>query len=121
MEQVTAIGKAIGDPTRLRALMLLVEGELCLCQIIDVLGLSPSTVSKHMSILHAAGLIERRKEGRWHYYRLAGRGASPVVRSALRWITRHVEPERTLIADTKKLCCTRKKTPKQLAACYTKA
>jgi ArsR family transcriptional regulator, arsenate/arsenite/antimonite-responsive transcriptional repressor len=56
---------------------------LCLSQIIELLGLAPSTVSKHMAILHQAGLAETRKDGRWIYYRLAGEphlgraGASP--------------------------------------------
>jgi len=51
--------------------MMLSGGELCACQIIEMLGLAPSTVSKHMSILRQAGLVETRKEGRWIYYRLA--------------------------------------------------
>ena len=51
MQQVLTIAKAIGDESRARALFALREGELCLCQIIDLLKLSPSTVSKHMDVL----------------------------------------------------------------------
>jgi DNA-binding transcriptional ArsR family regulator len=47
------------------------DGELCLCQIVQVLGLSPATVSKHMRTLEEAGLVERTREGKWRYYGLA--------------------------------------------------
>ncbi|GIW77819.1 MAG: hypothetical protein KatS3mg104_2882 [Phycisphaerae bacterium] len=45
------ITKALSDETRVRALLALREGELCLCQIIEMLGMAPSTVSKHMDLL----------------------------------------------------------------------
>ncbi|RME31442.1 MAG: transcriptional regulator, partial [Candidatus Zixiibacteriota bacterium] len=61
----------LGDDSRLKAALALREGELCVCQLIELLGLAPSTVSKHLSILKQAGVIESRKKGRWVYYRLA--------------------------------------------------
>ena len=74
MKEFMGVAKALADDNRTRALMCLRDGELCVCQIIELLQLAPSTVSKHLDILHRAGLIESRKEGRWIYYRLAGRG-----------------------------------------------
>ena len=71
MLETLNITKALSDENRIRALMMLTGGELCVCQIIEMLGLAPSTVSKHMSILRQAGLVETRKEGRWIYYRLS--------------------------------------------------
>jgi ArsR family transcriptional regulator, arsenate/arsenite/antimonite-responsive transcriptional repressor len=71
MKKFAAAAKALGDTNRIRALLSLRKGELCLCQIIELLGLAPSTISKHMSILRQAGLVESRKEERWIYYRLA--------------------------------------------------
>ena len=65
--------KALADEPRLRALCALRGGELCVCQLIALLELSPSTVSKHLSILRSARLVESRKDGRWMYYRLATR------------------------------------------------
>lgn len=62
--------KALADESRLRTFNVLRQGELCVCQITELLQLAPSTVSKHMSILRQAGLVESRKEGRWIYYRL---------------------------------------------------
>jgi ArsR family transcriptional regulator len=59
------IAKALSDANRVRALMLLTDGPLCVCQIIEMLGLAASTTSKHMSILRQAGLVEADKQGRW--------------------------------------------------------
>jgi DNA-binding transcriptional ArsR family regulator len=59
-----SITKALSDEARVRALLAVKDGELCLCQIIHLLRLAPSTVSKHMSILVQAGLLECRKERR---------------------------------------------------------
>ena len=65
------ITKALSDENRVRMLLALDGRELCVCQIIELLGLAPSTVSKHMSILANARLVEGRQEGRWRFYRLA--------------------------------------------------
>jgi len=112
------ITKALSDETRVRALMSLAGGELCLCQIIEVLGLSPSTVSKHMSVLQQARLVECRKDSRWHYYRLAGRDAPAIARQALRWTLKSLEGEKLIARDAKALCCIRETDRKELTACY---
>lgn len=72
--------KALGDENRLRALLACSERELCVCQITELLQLAPSTVSKHMSILRQADLVDSRKEGRWIYYRLSTEFATAPVR-----------------------------------------
>jgi DNA-binding transcriptional ArsR family regulator len=69
MRELMDILKALADENRVRALFALQGGELCVCQLIALLGLAPSTVSKHLSILRAARLIDSRKEGRWIHYR----------------------------------------------------
>jgi ArsR family transcriptional regulator len=103
MNDVLNVTKALADANRLRALMALGEGELCVCQIIEMLGLAPSTVSKHLSILHQAGLVEARKEGRWMYYRLPGRAAPKVIREALAWVRRNLADTPQIVQDHKKL------------------
>ncbi|HMO04688.1 MAG TPA: metalloregulator ArsR/SmtB family transcription factor [Kiritimatiellia bacterium] len=70
---------ALSDETRLRLLLALRGGELCVCQLTALLDLAPSTVSKHLSLLRDAGLVDARKEGRWVYYRMAVRADFPVV------------------------------------------
>ena len=69
--ELAVIFKALSDESRLRTFHVLSRGELCVCQITELLGLAPSTVSKHMSVLKQAGLVESRKDGRWIYYRPA--------------------------------------------------
>jgi DNA-binding transcriptional ArsR family regulator len=86
MRQFMNIAKALADEQRVRALLALREGELCVCQITELSGLAVSTVSKHLSVLHQAGLVESRKSGRWIHYRLPGKDAPAIVRKALAWL-----------------------------------
>ena len=76
IRSLLTVTKALADKNRVRILLALGAGELCVCQIVGLLQLAPSTVSKHMSILEAARLLDRRKEGRWMFYRLADDDAS---------------------------------------------
>ena len=78
--------KALADENRIRILGALRFHELCVCQLIELLGLAPSTVSKHLSILRNARLVDSRKQGRWMYYRLSGDDVPDLVTEALTWI-----------------------------------
>jgi ArsR family transcriptional regulator, arsenate/arsenite/antimonite-responsive transcriptional repressor len=71
MRDLMTVFKALADENRTRILMALLPGELCVCQIVELLGLAPSTVSKHIAILKQARLVDSRKDGRWMYYRIA--------------------------------------------------
>lgn len=88
MRALLQITKALGDETRVRTLLALGQGELCVCQITELFGLAPSTMSKHLSILYQAGLVESRKEGRWIYYRLPDDPSSVVAAEAIDWIVK---------------------------------
>jgi len=103
MNDFLNITKALSDPNRVRALMFLRGKELCLCQIIELLGLSSSTVSKHMSILSQAGLVESRKEGRWIYFRLPGIKALPSVKGIIHWIKTTLGDDSTVLEDLVKV------------------
>lgn len=118
MRDFLAITKALGDEPRVRALMALRRGELCLCQIIDLLGLAPSTVSKHMTILHDAGLVQRRKQGKWHYYRLARDGASPRVQRTLAWLGDCLDAEPRVREDVRRAARVKRISLDQLCHCY---
>lgn len=63
--------KSLADPTRLKILYLLKEGELCACKIIESIDKSQSTVSHHLNILRKEGILEGRKEGTWIHYKLS--------------------------------------------------
>jgi len=71
MRNLMAVTKALADENRVRVLMALGPKELCVCQIVELLALAPSPVSKHMAIRKQARLVDSRKEGRWMYYRIA--------------------------------------------------
>lgn len=63
--------KALSDEIRLRIINLLSShDELCVCKIVDALSLPQSTVSRHLTILKNAGIIQDRKHGQWIYYKL---------------------------------------------------
>jgi DNA-binding transcriptional ArsR family regulator len=86
-----------------RVLLALRQGELCVCQITELFGFAPSTVSKHLSILHHAHLIRSRKSDRWVYYRLPDKNAPIAVREALDWVHKSLAKSDETKADIKKL------------------
>jgi ArsR family transcriptional regulator len=90
--------KAISDPNRVRALIALRGRELCVCRIIELLQLAPSTVSKHLTILKQAGLIEGRKEGRWMHYRLPDDKSSEACKT-LEWVFQSLEGSQQIETD----------------------
>jgi len=98
-----AITKALSDPNRVRILLALRRGELCVCQITELFGFAPSTVSKHLSILHRAGLILSRKSERWVYYRLSDKPTPVAVREVLAWVHKSLAQTDETKTDAKKL------------------
>ncbi len=74
--------KALGDKNRLAIVKMLEVKPMCVCEITAALGLAPSTVSKHLSLLNEAGLIQDQKEGKWVNYSLVS-DPSPFVKEIL--------------------------------------
>jgi SAM-dependent methyltransferase len=70
-DTVLAALKAAGEPTRLRLLAVLAEGELNVSDLTEVLGQSQPRISRHLKLLVEAGLVERIREGSWAFFRLA--------------------------------------------------
>lgn len=95
--------KALADENRLRILGALGQQELCVCQLIELLALAPSTVSKHLSILKNARLVDSRKQGRWMYYRIAEKDVPAAVIAALEWVFRALDGTRQFAADRQRL------------------
>jgi len=113
------VAKALADEGRTRALLALAGSELCLCQLVDLLELAPSTVSKHVNQLYAAGLVTRRKQGKWHFFRLAGDEAVEPAAGALAWLSASVGGGREAAAMRAAQCCVRDKDLAELTACYS--
>lgn len=97
------VTKAMADESRIRILKLLEKDELCVCQIMAVIGLSQSTISKHLAILKTAGLVEDRKDGLWVYYKWNTDAITPYSDKALTNIRSWLGDDKKLIADQKKL------------------
>lgn len=122
-----AVTKAMADETRVRILAALEGGELCVCQLTELVALSPFTVSKHLFLLSSARLIEGRKQGRWIYYRLAGTNAAKPVQDALKWLLENARErpriqqdrkqlENILTVDTSELCSKQTKATRKHTA-----
>jgi ArsR family transcriptional regulator len=71
MEETTKILRALADPTRLRIMLLLLEQELCVCELESVLSMEQSRISHALRTLRYAELIDERREGRWVFYKTA--------------------------------------------------
>jgi len=98
-----AVTKALSDPNRVRILLALRGRELCVCQITELFGLALSTVSRHLAVLHHAGLIQSRKSERWVYCRLPDPSPPVVVREALDWVRKSLGGTDEAAADVKRL------------------
>lgn len=103
MRDLANITKALADENRLRAFAAVMEQELCVCQITELLGLAPSTVSKHLSILKQAGVVDARKDGRWIYYRVADGKVSAPVTGAIAWVRGVLKSDPAWRAERKRL------------------
>lgn len=114
MRHAAELFKALSDEIRLRIVALLAHGELCVCDLTEVLELPQSTVSRHLSVLRRAGLVVDRRQGVWSYYRLAG-DAGTVGQRLLEIVDGgldHVEQAQNdrerlekLLADKKRAVC----------------
>ena len=68
--KVDLMFRAFSDPVRLRILAVLVDGELCVCDLMKILKLPQATTSRHLAYLRRAGLVDVRQERSWNYYKL---------------------------------------------------
>jgi DNA-binding transcriptional ArsR family regulator len=105
--------RALSDPGRIRILMALDGHELCVCQIVELLGLAPSTVSNHMNVLRRAGFVRSRKKGRWVYCRLAGTDGTGAAAGGMEWV-RHLSKSPEIRDDRKRLSTILKTDPEKL-------
>jgi len=89
MKKVAELFKVLSDVNRLRLLMVLDRKELCVCQLMGIVGLSQPLVSRNLSILSRMGFLEERKEGKLKFYRIKKdmtdekRAIMELLRSAL--------------------------------------
>jgi ArsR family transcriptional regulator, arsenate/arsenite/antimonite-responsive transcriptional repressor len=80
VQELLAVGRTLGDATRIRIVAALRNGELCVCELVDALDISQSTLSSHLQICREVGVVTARKESRWIYYSLSTRYAPLIER-----------------------------------------
>jgi DNA-binding transcriptional ArsR family regulator len=102
LSSVASIGKALDHPLRVRALAALKNRELCVCELIQLFGLAASTVSKHMKVVADAGLVDRRRDGKWTYYSLP-KNPDPAIDHALALVMSMVDDDPVVAKDRKQI------------------
>ena len=102
MEQTVSMFKALSDKTRLRIVNLLLEGELCVCEVMQILCATQSKSSRHLAYLKNAGLVKHRRKRLWVYYSLTS-PKNGVHRELLKAVRLSRNQNTLLRADLKKL------------------
>ncbi len=80
LRQAEKLFGAIGEPNRMKVLLLLSKKEKCVCELESALGLPQPTVSHHLGVLEQASLVKRSKRGRWAFYELTDSPALELLR-----------------------------------------
>lgn len=99
--------KAVADPTRVRILKMLEGGELCVCQVIAVIGLGQSTISKHLFLLKSAGLVKDRRDRKWIHYSLDRNAAPPYAVRTLRNLKGWLNDDPVVLKDRERTALAR--------------
>jgi DNA-binding transcriptional ArsR family regulator len=97
LELVAARFKALGEPTRLRILSVLRDGESTVSELVDATGLGQANVSKHLRMLHDLGFVERRREGLYAVYSLADQDVFTLCDLICGRLEREIEQRKALI------------------------
>jgi arsenate reductase/ArsR family transcriptional regulator len=105
LRETEALLKAVADRTRLRILSMLDGGPLCVCQVVEVLGLAQSTVSKHLALLTQAGLVVDERRGRWTYYALSPESRKGPRGRLLAMVQEALAQDPQSAKDAQRACC----------------
>jgi ArsR family transcriptional regulator len=79
--------KAFGDSTRMRILNALLQSELCVCDLVDIIGMSQSAISHQLRVLRSAKIVKHRKEGKNVYYSLDDNHIRQLLKDGLEHVT----------------------------------
>lgn len=108
MADEAALFKVLADPTRLRlAVLFALHGETCVCVLAEALGESDFKISRHLTVMRAAGMVEARRQGTWMHYKLA-LPRNRLERSLQKYLRESLTDHETVKADGRRLakaCC----------------
>jgi ArsR family transcriptional regulator len=109
--------KALSDETRLRMLYLLFQRECCVCEVMQVLGISQTRASRNLSVLYDAGFLKLRKEGLWAYYSIDRASMEEYLSLLLDAAQAALEKNQTAIEDVETLKDARRLGPRYCQKC----
>ena len=112
-DAVAAYFSVLSEPTRLRIMHSICETEKTVSQIVDEIGATQTNVSRHLGLMHRAGVLARRKEGNQVYYRAADLAMVELCRGVCKRISEQVDEKIPLRRDLLRLLPQQKRKPKQ--------
>lgn len=115
LDALTQVYSALADPTRLRILALLRDGEVCVCDIHASLDVPQPTASRHLAYLRKAGLVDARRAGTWMHYRLLPID-NPVVAAVVNAALHALSHTAVSVSDERRLQVARKASTLALPA-----
>ena len=99
LHRIAEVLKAMADPTRLKILHSLNNGERCVSDILQIVGGSQANVSKHLSVLKRAGLVDSRRDGLNVFYRITDEGVFTICRNVCDSLEVRVDREHQTIVE----------------------
>ena len=103
MRELVKTFKVLSDESRLRVLNLLLERECCVCEVMQVMGISQSKASRILSALYDAGLLKLRREGRWALYSINRDGMKKYLNDILVAVTKALDGNSVAAQDRRRL------------------
>jgi len=112
MEDFTKIFQALSDSNRIKILKMLEVRPICVCEFPDILELSVSTVSSHLSFLKKTGFITSKQNGKWIEYSLNKNSENPIIQNLLTMTNQYLNDNPTIKNDKDKI------SKKEIKCCY---
>jgi ArsR family transcriptional regulator len=110
MNQFVRAAQALSDPTRVRVLYLLMQRECCVCEVMDVLGISQVNASRYCNTLKDAGFLTLRREGRWKHYFVDVDTCPVALRDMLAAVRQTAENDEACKLDKRRLASARRRS-----------
>jgi ArsR family transcriptional regulator, arsenate/arsenite/antimonite-responsive transcriptional repressor len=123
MDSLVRAARALSDPTRVRVLHMLMQRECCVCEVMDVLGISQVNASRYCNALKDAGFLDVRRDGRWRHYSISSQLNSPALKDMLHAVAESASSDPQLREDKSRLlgsgrrCVVPSPTPDMCDAC----
>ena len=110
MNEFVRAAQALSDPTRVRVLYLLMQRECCVCEVMDVLGISQANASRYCNTLKDAGFLVLRREGRWKHYFVDRDQCPAPLRDMLEAVRQTAESDEACKLDKRRLASARRRS-----------